>query len=58
MVQLWQETDPDQNAVDLVGTDDVPETGWKHVLEGRDENGRSPWLNACWPNLAEDHASK
>jgi uncharacterized repeat protein (TIGR03843 family) len=40
MVQLWQETDPDQNAVDLVGMDDVPETGWKRVLEGRDDNGR------------------
>ena len=41
MVQLWQEQDPTQNAVDLVATDDVPETGWKHVLEGRDENGRT-----------------
>ncbi|MCU1549220.1 MAG: phosphatidylinositol kinase [Arthrobacter sp.] len=40
MVQLWQETDPDQTAVDLVGADDVPETGWKQVLEGRDENNR------------------
>ena len=40
MVQLWQEQDPAQNAVDLVATDHVPETGWKHVLEGRDENGR------------------
>jgi uncharacterized repeat protein (TIGR03843 family) len=41
MVQLWQEQDPDQNAVDLVATDDVPGTGWKHVLEGRDEKGRT-----------------
>jgi uncharacterized repeat protein (TIGR03843 family) len=40
MVQLWQEQDPAQNPVDLVATDHVPETGWKHVLEGRDENGR------------------
>ena len=40
MVQLWQETDPDQNAVDLVASEDVPETGWKHVLEGQDEDGR------------------
>jgi uncharacterized repeat protein (TIGR03843 family) len=40
MVQLWQETDPDQNAVDLVATDDVPEAGWKQVLEGRDDTGR------------------
>ncbi|MET4060269.1 putative repeat protein (TIGR03843 family) [Arthrobacter sp. UYP6] len=39
-VQLWQETDPEQTAVDLVAADDVPETGWKQVLEGQDENGR------------------
>ncbi|MEP7765296.1 SCO1664 family protein [Sanguibacter sp. 25GB23B1] len=44
MVQLWQERDPDQSAVDLVATDDVPSTGWKHVLEGRDESGRSVTL--------------
>ncbi|MGB9033423.1 phosphatidylinositol kinase [Arthrobacter sp. UCD-GKA] len=40
MVQLWQEQDPAQNAVDLVVADDVPNSGWKHVLEGRDEEGR------------------
>jgi uncharacterized repeat protein (TIGR03843 family) len=40
MVQLWQETDPDRNAVDLVARDDVPENGWKHVLEGQDDKGR------------------
>ncbi|MGP5164887.1 SCO1664 family protein [Arthrobacter rhombi] len=40
MVQLWQEQDRAQNAMDLVATDQVPETGWKHVLEGRDQNGR------------------
>ncbi|WP_442545259.1 SCO1664 family protein [Arthrobacter sp. KN11-1C] len=40
MVQLWQDQDPAQNAVNLVETDHVPETGWKPVLEGRDENGR------------------
>ncbi|WP_028265460.1 SCO1664 family protein [Arthrobacter sp. MA-N2] len=40
MVQLWQEQDPTQNAVNLLATDQVPETGWKHVLEGQDENGR------------------
>lgn len=39
MVQLWQQQDPAQNAVDLVAMDEVPETGWKHVLEGQDENG-------------------
>lgn len=40
MVQLWQEQDPDQHAVNLVAADEVPEAGWKRVLEGRDENGR------------------
>ncbi|CEA06909.1 Phosphatidylinositol 3-and 4-kinase [Arthrobacter saudimassiliensis] len=40
MVQLWQETDPEQAAVDLVAADDVPDTGWKQVLEGQDERGR------------------
>lgn len=40
MVQLWQEQDPAQNAVDLVAADQVPETGWKQVLQGQDENGR------------------
>ncbi|WP_026536500.1 SCO1664 family protein [Arthrobacter sp. H14] len=38
MVQLWQETDNVQNAVDLVATDDVPKIGWKQVFEGRNEN--------------------
>ncbi|TAP44053.1 SCO1664 family protein [Arthrobacter sp. S39] len=40
MVQLWQESDPDQNAVELIATE-VPETGWKQVLEGQDESGRT-----------------
>ncbi|AIY01524.1 phosphatidylinositol 3- and 4-kinase family protein [Arthrobacter sp. PAMC 25486] len=40
MVQLWQDQDPAQSAVNLVATDQVPETGWKHVLEGQDENGQ------------------
>ena len=40
MVQLWQETDPDQSAVDLIAAEDVPESGWKQVLEGQDESGR------------------
>ena len=34
MVQLWQETDPKQNAVDLIPEEDVPETGWKEVVQG------------------------
>ncbi|WP_341392895.1 SCO1664 family protein [Arthrobacter sp. G119Y2] len=40
MVQLWQETDPEQDAVDLVAADDVPDAGWKEVLQGRDDDGR------------------
>lgn len=40
MVQLWQEQDPDQSAVDLIATEDVPESGWKHVLEGQDPKGQ------------------
>ena len=41
MVQLWQDTDPDQTAVDLVPADEVPDIGWKQVLEGEDQNGRT-----------------
>ena len=40
MVQLWQEQDPTQDAVNLVAAEQVPETGWKQVLQGQDENGR------------------
>ncbi|WP_104102274.1 SCO1664 family protein [Arthrobacter sp. 08Y14] len=40
MVQLWQDTDPEQTAVDLVSVDDMPETGWKEVLEGEDQSGQ------------------
>ncbi|WP_298251875.1 SCO1664 family protein [uncultured Arthrobacter sp.] len=40
MVQLWQEQDPDRSAVDLLPADEVPEAGWKQVLEGQDESGR------------------
>ena len=40
MVQLWQDTDPEQSAVDLVAEDDVPAAGWKQVLEGQDDSGR------------------
>jgi uncharacterized repeat protein (TIGR03843 family) len=44
MVQLWQETDPEQNAVELLPTDEVPEDGWKPVLEGEDQDGGSVTL--------------
>ncbi|WP_113718879.1 SCO1664 family protein [Arthrobacter dokdonensis] len=40
MVQLWQEQDPAQDAVSLIAADHMQETGWKYVLQGRDENGR------------------
>lgn len=40
MVQLWQEPDPEQDAVDLVAADAVPETGWRRVFDGLDEHDR------------------
>ncbi|MCU1406331.1 MAG: phosphatidylinositol kinase [Glaciihabitans sp.] len=38
MVQLWQELDPDQDPVDLLPAAEVPELGWRHVFDGRNEN--------------------
>ena len=40
MVQLWKEPDPGQNPVDLLAAEEVPQSGWKHVLKGQDETGR------------------
>ncbi|MFP3338488.1 SCO1664 family protein [Micrococcus sp. SIMBA_131] len=40
MVQLWQEQDPEQDAVDLFPADEVPASGWLTILEGEDEEGR------------------
>ncbi|CAN5150807.1 SCO1664 family protein [soil metagenome] len=40
MVQLWQESDPEQDAVDLVPADGIPGAGWRHVFDGRDEHDR------------------
>lgn len=40
MLQLWQEIDESQEAVDLVDATDVPESGWRTVLTGEDETGR------------------
>ncbi len=40
MVQLWREPDPEQGAVDLVPTDEVPDTGWRFVFEGSDDYDR------------------
>ncbi|WP_394215293.1 SCO1664 family protein [Brachybacterium vulturis] len=40
MVQLWQEPDRAQRAVDLVASDHLPATGWRSVLEGQDQSGQ------------------
>ncbi|KZX20009.1 SCO1664 family protein [Rathayibacter tanaceti] len=39
MVQLWQDIDPEQDAVDLVPAAAVP-AGWRHVFDGTDEEDR------------------
>ncbi len=41
MVQLWQDADPDQGAVDLVAAEHVPDEGWRHVFDGTDESDRA-----------------
>ncbi|HEY0640512.1 MAG TPA: SCO1664 family protein [Pseudonocardiaceae bacterium] len=38
MVQLWVETSPDHDLVDVVATEDVPQ-GWRRVLRARDRYG-------------------
>lgn len=40
MVQLWQDVDPAQDAVDLVASGNVPDTGWRHVFDGYDARDR------------------
>ncbi len=40
MVQLWQDIDPEQETVDLVPADAVPDTGWRRVFDGHDEHDR------------------
>ena len=40
MVQLWQECTPNQDPVDLVAVGAIPDRGWRHVLDGSDENDR------------------
>ncbi|MBF0745327.1 SCO1664 family protein [Micrococcus yunnanensis] len=39
MVQLWQEQDPEQDAVDLFPAEQVPAAGWLTILEGETEDG-------------------
>jgi uncharacterized repeat protein (TIGR03843 family) len=40
MVQLWQDVDPAQDAVDLVLSHEVPDRGWRHVFDGYDAQDR------------------
>ena len=40
MVQLWQDIDPEQDPVDLVPADAVPDEGWRPVFEGTDNRDR------------------
>jgi uncharacterized repeat protein (TIGR03843 family) len=40
MVQLWQESDPEQDAVDVVPARALSVRGWRAVVEGSDEHGR------------------
>ncbi len=44
MVQLWQDVDPEQDAVDLVSTDAVPGEGWRRVFDGTDNSDRTVTL--------------
>ena len=44
MVQLWQDVDPEQDAVDLVPAGAVPAEGWRHVFNGMDNQDRSVTL--------------
>ncbi|QNE46713.1 SCO1664 family protein [Glaciihabitans sp. INWT7] len=40
MVQLWQDVDPRQEAVDLMATESVPDHGWRRVFDGTDHADR------------------
>jgi uncharacterized repeat protein (TIGR03843 family) len=44
MVQLWQDVDPDEEAVDLVPSDAVPDEGWRPVFDGTDEDDHAVTL--------------
>ncbi|TFC84315.1 SCO1664 family protein [Cryobacterium sinapicolor] len=44
MVQLWQDADPEQDAVDLVPWGDAPTPGWCRVFDGRDDHNRAVTL--------------
>ena len=40
MVQLWQDADPEQEAVTVVAAGDMPVEGWCHVFDGLDAYDR------------------
>jgi len=40
MVQLWQDLDPEQDAVDLVAADALPAGAWRRVFDGEDESNQ------------------
>ncbi|GAA2235417.1 SCO1664 family protein [Herbiconiux moechotypicola] len=40
MLQLWQQSDPEQEAVDLLPLEAVPDAGWCVVFEGSDPDDR------------------
>lgn len=44
MVQLWQDVDPEQDAVDLVPAGTVPAEGWRHVFNGTNDQDRAVTL--------------
>lgn len=44
MVQLWQDADPEQEAVSLVGSEEAPAEGWRRVLDGKDGDDREVTL--------------
>lgn len=44
MVQLWQDVDPERDAVDLVSSDAVPDEGWRRVFDGTDDAVRAVTL--------------
>ncbi len=50
MVQVWQEPDPEQDAVDIVAPDAMP-AGFCHVFDGLDQRDRPVAL------IHEDHAA-
>lgn len=51
MVQLWQDVDLGQEAVNLVAADDMPDQGWCHVFDGFDQEDHPVTL------IHEDSAS-